>query len=285
MFYQNQTIHHPDSPRNMNTESWLAGKSLRTEHTHVNGTGTFTYIDLEHIESQIAHGFIKVKYDKRRNEVYFLFKHEAGVHKIYGFESGYTEIPIPEFYMLGHIELYRENGKFRASVEEIQIGSHYAHLLPFSNLYEGYHDQWGMITRSGDKNITYRRVCDEGVLSCLIGEVDSVVELLNKCSSVFTTYLLTGGNTDLSLYSRSYDGLPAYRISQIFDRENTWNQFRMYWYLLNTALKHNSPEEVYDKMAKCQHANDVFDALGITEDEVNETKNANLETDHGVYNY
>ena len=60
MFYQNSMLHIPDSPRQQNAETWLAGKTIRTKNKQIEITQDFTSFDLTKLEPQIAHGFIKV---------------------------------------------------------------------------------------------------------------------------------------------------------------------------------------------------------------------------------
>lgn len=290
MFYTKQTIHNPDSPRNMNTESWLAGKSLRVAHRHIEGAGTFTDIDLSKMETEIAHGFIKVIYNTRDNIVTFTFKHEPGVYKQYGFESGYIEVPLPELYITGQFETIRRDGKMHAHFLDIQVGSHYIQLLPLSNLYESGPNNWNRIEHSNGRKICYRRVCDEGVLSNLVGGCDTVVEILNRLSTQFTTYLLTGGNTDLSLGCRLYEGqitgeMIADIIADEFGYDTRSKEYRMYWCFLNAGLKHFSPEEIYDKLQECRYVKDCLNALNITYADIQEVSDENENSDHKVINY
>lgn len=290
MFYTKQTIHNPDSPRNMNTESWLAGKSLRVAHRHIEGAGTFTDIDLSKIETEIAHGFIKVIYNTRDNIVTFTFKHEPGVYKQYGFESGYIEVPLPELYITGQFETIRRDGKMHAHFLDIQVGSHYIQLLPLSNLYESGPNNWNRIEHSNGRKICYRSVCDEGVLANLVGGCDTVVEILNRLSTQFTTYLLTGGNPDLSLGCRLYEGLItgemiADIIADEFGYNTRFKEYRMYWCFLNAGLKHFSPEEIYDKLQNCASVRDCLRALNITYADIQEVSDANENSDHKVINY
>lgn len=46
MFYENQMVHIPDSPRNQNPEVWMSGKSLRTQHKHIEQTSDFTNVSV-----------------------------------------------------------------------------------------------------------------------------------------------------------------------------------------------------------------------------------------------
>lgn len=289
MFYTKQTIHNPDSPRNMNTESWLAGKSLRVAHRHIEGAGTFTDIDLSKMETEIAHGFIKVTTNSD-NVVTFTFKHEPGVYKQYGFKSGYIEVPLPELYITGQFETIRRDGKMHAHFLDIQVGSHYIQLLPLSNLYESGPNNWNRIEHSNGRKICYRRVCDEGVLANLVGGCDTVVEILNRLSTQFTTYLLTGGNTDLSLGCRLYEGqitgeMIADIIADEFDYDTRSENYRMYWCFLNAGLKHFSPEEIYDKLQDCASVRDCLNTLNITCDDIRAVLDENNKSNHAVVNY
>lgn len=289
MFYTKQTIHNPDSPRNMNTESWLAGKSLRVAHRHIEGAGTFTDIDLSKMETGIAHGFIKVTTNSY-NVVTFTFKHEPGVYKQYGFESGYIEVPLPELYITGQFETIRRDGKMHAHFLDIQVGSHYIQLLPLSNLYESGPNNWNRIEHSNGRKICYRSVCDEGVLANLVGGCDTVVEILNRLSTQFTTYLLTGGNTDLSLGCRLYEGqitgeMIADIIADKFGYDTRSKEYRMYWCFLNAGLKHFSPEEIYDKLQNCASVRDCLRTLNITYADIQEVSDENENSDHKVINY
>lgn len=290
MFYTKQTIHNPDSPRNMNTESWLAGKSLRVAHRHIEGAGTFTDIDLSKMETDIAHGFIKVIYNTRDNIVTFTFKHEPGVYKQYGFESGYIEVPLPELYITGQFETIRREGKMHAHFLDIQVGSHHVQLLPLSNLYESGPENWNRIEYSAGRKIYYRRVCDEGVLAKLVGGCDTVVEILNRLSTQFTTYLLTGGNTDLSLGCRLYGGqITGENIADIiadeFGYDTRSKEYRMYWCFLNAGLKHFSPEEIYDKLQECRYVRDCLRALNVTYADIQKVSEENDKSNHKVINY
>lgn len=289
MFYTKQTIHNPDSPRNMNTESWLAGKSLRVAHRHIEGAGTFTDIDLSKMETDIAHGFIKV-ITNNDNIVTFTFKHEPGVYKQYGFESGYIEVPLPELYITGHFETIRREGKIHAHFLDIQVGSHHVQLLPLSNLYESGPENWNRIERSNDRKICYRRVCDEGVIAKLVGGCDTVVEILNRLSTQFTTYLLTGGNTDLSLGCRLYEGrITGENIADIiadeFGYDTRSEEYRMYWCFLNAGLKHFSPEEIYNKLQNCGSVRDCLRALNVTYADIQKVSEENDKSNHKVINY
>lgn len=102
MFYKNQTIHIPDSPRNQNTEAWLAGKTIRTKHRHVEGGRPFKNIDVMKLNDQIAHGFLKAEWNERNNHLNFVFKHAAGVYRHMDLTEGILMYPY-QIFMLRYV--------------------------------------------------------------------------------------------------------------------------------------------------------------------------------------
>lgn len=286
MFYKNQTIHNPDSPRNMNAEAWSAGKSLRVGHKHVEGGRNFDKLDIRRHEEQIAHGFLEATYDERASKLHFVFKHEAGVYKQYGFGSGYIEIPLPELYIVGRLYISRDRGKYYAETGDIHLGSHYKQVLPLSNLYQSRDRHVDdAVSKSCGKNIHYTHLCDGGVLSNLIGPCDHIVTILNKIASHMTAFLLANGNDDLSLNNNDHEsGVTANRIAGYLTHGSGSNNtyYKNYWYFLNTALQKHNTQEIYDILITTPTTDAVMTRLGITEDDVKETKAEHDKTTHSL---
>lgn len=128
------------------------------------------------------------------------------------------------------------------------------------------------------------------MIAKLVGGCDTVVEILNRLSTQFTTYLLTGGNTDLSLGCRLYEGqITGENIADIiadeFGYDTRSKEYRMYWCFLNAGLKHFSPEEIYDKLQECRYVRDCLTALNITYDDIRAVSDENDKSNHRVINY
>lgn len=275
MFYKNQTIHIPDSPRNQSAEAWLAGKTLRTKHRHVEGGLPFKKVDVMQLNDQIAHGFLKAEWNERNNHLNFVFKHGAGVYRQYGFNGGYIDVPLPDIYVAVRMEVHRDGSTYNVYTRDVHIGTRYAQLLPLSNLY-----------RSRDRNVTesvqeengetvfYTHVCDGGVLSRYVGNVQHIVDILNKSASHMTAFLMTNGNLDLSLPDNRRTGYTTSNsISNYISDASRSSRYINYWVFLNMLISNHTPEQIYEELSQCDRASDVFEHFGITRDDVKTARN------------
>lgn len=270
MFYKNQTIHIPDSPRNQNTEAWLAGKTIRTKHRHVEGGRPFKNIDVMKLNDQIAHGFLKAEWNERNNHLNFVFKHAAGVYRQYGFNGGYIDVPLPDIYVAVRMGVTRDGSNYSVYTRDVHIGTRYPQLLPLSNLF-GNRDRnvsESVQEENGD-DVLYTHVCDGGVLSRYVGQVQHIIDILNKCASHMTAFLLSNGNLDLSLPdNRRKSYTTAHSISSYISDSNRASRYINYWVFLNMLLADRTPEQIYEELSQCDRSSDVFNHFGLTSDDV-----------------
>lgn len=125
MFYTNQSIHHPDSPRHMDVGSWANEHTvaLRNQfdprHVAVNGFDVTPYID------QIEQGVVAL-FPVTRNESLrgfrFIYKLPKGMYEQQGFGGGSITIPVPELYISAYVELNFGSAGVRVNDVTMELG-------------------------------------------------------------------------------------------------------------------------------------------------------------------
>lgn len=269
MFYQQQLIHTPDSPRNQAPIPWTFNKTLRTGHKHIDVIQNQINIDYRNIEEQIAQGFVYLHTTNRR--VQFIYKIPSGVYTIHGFRKGSIDIPLPELYVAGHLDIYEDF----ISENNIRIGSRYLPLLPFSNIHNDDGCESFEINKSNDKPIHYMRMCTGGVLKNLIRDIKNPLDAANKLQAVIIPFFLSYGNYDLSLcnfYSHSLNGITARQITRILDNRLDINSdhYARYWVLLNYLNQQYDTDYIYETLASMTDSDQVFETFNITPNEIAE---------------
>ena len=192
MFYANQTIHFPDSPRHMNAGAWATGTTvaMRNAHTDMLSDG-LPVIDLRHHVDDIAEGVVYLSPEEQRYKeatqfFSLVYKLPAGIYEQFGIvdkvagdneqANGSIFIPVPDTYILvrGRItdKSTADEPEFSAYIDRISVGTHYPDLLPYTNIYNGLDNvsQTHSVQRTAEGDIDYRQLCFGGFLNDVIGE-------------------------------------------------------------------------------------------------------------------
>ena len=104
MFYKNQTIHHPDSKRNLSMSSWVGQNTVVMAPQYDPSVVTFSDVDIRKHNDAIAQGYLFV--EKRNSTHYdFVYKIPAGMYTQQGLRSGSIDIPAPECYVYGRLSM------------------------------------------------------------------------------------------------------------------------------------------------------------------------------------
>lgn len=267
MFYQNYMLHIPDSPRQQNAETWLSGKTIRTKNKQIEMTSDFTSFDLTKLEPQIAHGFIKVKYEPNYNRLTFLFKHGKGIYKQFGFRKGHVDVPLPDIYLVGYMKFERTSQGYRIWAEDVRIGSIHIDNLPLSNVFirDNNYTEFG-IKYTDNKRIYYTEMCHGGVLDEMMSNHKTITESLNALSAGITSYLMSHGNYDLRLprttHHSSYSADSIGDILRHRSGDDT-NSYKQYWVYMNLLSQKYDIDELYNRLSKLNSRDEVWDLLEL----------------------
>lgn len=292
MFLEKNTIRKPDSPRYQSTKPWLFNNSLRSKNHYVPEFKTFNKIDHLSSHEDIKQGYIYASYDKSTKTFTFVFKHAPGIYRAYGFLEGSVDIPLPELYIYGSLRFGQsENGTFSIIDEEIALGSPWLSVLPLSNIYTDRAEPWPCPTTSNGETIYYAPMCSGSILYNRTRNSTSPLEIINKCASYFTAFLLNHGNTDLSLYSYDTDSecdeddeeyhprtitgreigrILADRSTEDFTRQATAEAYQNYWLFLNQIKDMDTPNNIYARIRKHNNFDDVLDEFNLSIIDVSE---------------
>lgn len=276
MFYQPQTIHYADSPRQLHTLAWLNNKSLRTQNRHISNTAKdLQTIDLRNSHDQIAQGFIYLEESivNSENYLHFIYKLPAGIYTQYGFKGGSIDIPLPEFYIAGNLKLnYRSDG-LKTYTIKLRIGSPHLYFLPISNMhyYERPRDlpSW-IIKEANNQEIHYYKICDHNVLDQQLSYNNTLIDLINKIDLLIQPFLFSHGNNDLDLCEQRHpeNDLCAWSIIAHIKNSTNYANYRLYWCFLNLASQTHTPEEIYRTMATASSVPNLFQRLNLTEEQI-----------------
>ena len=296
MFFEKNTVRNPDSPRHQSTTPWLFNKSLRSKNHYVPELKKFNKIDHLKNHEDIKHGYIYAKYNNNDKNFTFVFKHAPGIYRAYGFLEGSIEIPLPELYICGQIILQQnEDGTYKIRNEDIHLGSTWLSALPLSNLYTNYSHPEPRVYVSNNKYVHYTPVCSGSILHNRTQNSKTPLEVINKCASYFTSFLLNHGNTDLPIYSYDtnrqtyedydeYDDAGAKRITgheigailaneptdEHLDRQATAETYQRYWLFLNMIKDNDTPENIYARIRKYEYLSDVLTEFDLSIEEIND---------------
>lgn len=270
MFYENQMVHIPDSPRNQNPEVWMSGKSLRTQHKHIEQTSDFTNVSVMASEDQIAHGLLYAEHDTDSRKLRLIFKHQEGTYTQYGFSDGHIDVPLPDLYVQMELYLNRNGRGYEVEVDYVYVGSQYLPFVPLSNLYDGHRRCFQELRQVAEqKDIYTAKLCDGGVITRLVGQAPTVVDVINRIAANLTSYLMTRGNTDLNLRDSSNPfNTNATAIANRFSTGGRRSEFIKYWVFLNKISENRTPEQVYKQLSELTESRDIFNKFGITRDEI-----------------
>ena len=132
MFYANEMVRLPDSPRHQNAECWLGGKSIRTanktvQQSSVSGLECPT-IDLLKLNDSIHNGVLRLE-KPRTDRIIMTYKHGAGIYTQYGNQSGKIDIPLPDIYLVIDLFIRSRDNEYQTRTNDIYIGSEYLSLI------------------------------------------------------------------------------------------------------------------------------------------------------------
>lgn len=257
MFYANQTIHFPDSPRHMNAGVWATGTTvaMRNAHTDMLANG-LPVIDLRHHVDDIAEGVIYLSPEDRQYEqatqfFSFVYKLPAGIYEQFGIvdkvagdneqANGSIFIPVPDTFIQvrGRItdKSTPDEPVFSAYIDRISVGSHYPTLLPYTNLYNGTESgsQNHSVQRTADGDLEYRQLCFGEFLNDVIGEeFPARMDAINAIIAQLPSLLFTNGNEDLPPRDDRADivGSIHPNLKRGFHTDYIRRIYHTYWYLL-----------------------------------------------------
>ena len=256
MFLEKETIRHADSPRLLSLRPWLFSNSVRTTNHYTKTTPkTDIHIDVRNHDESIQHGFTYVDYNDRTKRLEFVFKHANGIYKQHGFAYGSINIPLPDLYIEGKVELY--GSRHRSQVSYIAIGSEFLQQIPLSNIYyENATPAYAPRYINNNTRIYYSKICVGDSFLNLAGASPTALEAINKIANIITPFLLTNGNLDIEPLDYCYDRhQPTAKtlIERIgADTSDYAESYSYYWSLLNllsdTAY---TPTEIYQRLANC----------------------------------
>lgn len=262
MFYANQTIHFPDSPRRMDAGAWATGTTvaMRNAHTDMLSDG-LPVIDLRHHVDDIAEGVIYLspedqQYEEATQFFSLVYKLPAGIYEQFGIvdkvagdneqANGSIFIPVPDTYILvrGRItdKSTADESKFSAYIDRISVGTHYPDLLPYTNIYNGLDNvsQTHSVQRTAEGDIDYRQLCFGGFLNDVIGEgFPARMDAINAVIAQLPSLLFANGNADLPPRDDRGDIVSSIHpnLKRGFRNDYIRRIYHTYWYLL--ALLHN----------------------------------------------
>ena len=271
MFYKNQTIHHPDSPREMNTAAWLANKHVCARNEKINLLQQMIDIDLSLIDDQVAEGIVYCTCTDNRIEI--VYKQAPGMYVQQGFVSGSIEIPLPELYVYAHLSVVRRDGAYRVSTEKMRIASPHRLFLPISNVYSSERD----FPYTGYRG-RGTAMCAGDAIDALIGEQQHINDIPTAFATIIKNFLLAHGNADLDLShnddsERTLSGqLIGYKFrldSPGSERRNRCEEYEAYWCFLHYVSRTRTPEQVYQLLQRCDTVSEAIDAFDV---DVNEFK-------------
>lgn len=265
MFYNQQFVNKPDSPRKQSPIPWTFNKTLRTAHKHINTLKSRINIDHREIEEQIAQGFVYIQTLDNNKTIKFLYKIPAGTYTIHGFRRGSIDIPLPQLYVAGRLQIQNQSIIYN----NIRLGSQYLPLLPLSNIHNEYDDESFEIETSNGKPIYYMKMCTGSALRDLIGEVNNPIEAINKLQSIIIPFFLRYGNEDLRLCPlevSNLNSITARSISYYLEDQLTCqsNHYTRYWILLNYLHQKYDTHYIYQTLGSMRHRREIFNKFDIT---------------------
>lgn len=262
MFYNQKTIHVPDSPRIQNMQSWLSDKAIRLPNQYLKTESGFKSFDYRDKIDQVAHGFVYVDWNANDNRLTFLFKHKAGVYELRSPYGDAIPVPLPELTIYGYGKPSEGFDHFIA--DRIGVGTKYTPLLPITNNYSDPFDRLG---------IEFTRICDGSVLNQLTRNSGSIVKILNRLANAFTPFLTAYSNMDLGLprNSRNCESCAAYITDYILDdgdlevddSSDYQYYYEGYWRYLHTLVGRDTPERIYERMSH-MNSSDALSEFGIS---------------------
>ena len=275
MFYANEMVRLPDSPRHQNAECWLGGKSIRTanktvQQTSISGLECPT-IDIIKLNDSIKHGVLRI-HQPRENRLKITYKHGTGIYTQYGNISGKIDIPLPDIYLVIDMDIISRQNGYQTRTNNIYIGSEYIAMLPLTNVFSDTCDPIGRVNESNGKNIHYTKMCHDNVLDSMVGTRENVLDIINNVIANISPFLLTHGNNDIDLQDYrcgSANKWTAEEITyKIFDNHIGYTTFTQYWYLLNYLMEFQpDPEKLYAQL-NVENVVDVIKSFGKTERQI-----------------
>ena len=251
MFYKNQTIHHPDSKRNLSMSSWVGQNTVVMAPQYDPLVVTFSDVDIRKHNDVIAQGYLYVKKQGSRNYD-FVYKIPTGMYTQQGLRSGSIEVPAPESYVYGRISIENRDGGVKANLEHASIQSEYMAFSPMTNMYsyDYTRDESGSITLPRSRFCGHARICQgNDVLGTMIGIQPDVPAVFNAMSTALVGFLFGHGNTDLSPACNGEDDCwDANRISRKLSDKFGENQYNIYWLFVHYLAQTMSPANVFDKL-------------------------------------
>lgn len=304
MFYTNQSIHHPDSPRHMDAGVW-AGEhtvALRNQfdpsRVAVNGFDVTPYID------QIEQGVVAL-FPVTRNESLrgfrLIYKLPKGMYEQQGFGGGSITIPVPDMYISAYVELYFGSAGVRVGDVTMELGSPYQEYLPLSNIHNYRHENTlsGFDARVAD-GLLVSEVCTGRYFADRDDAHPSAVDAVNDVIAVLPSFLFTNGNLDLTLSRReayesgffeddarrhtyfNYSGQNDYHEAIYAFHIGTWlatqtqrncqkpvSSYTAYWLFLHYVSEHPdlTIDDIYQRLAQTMAFENFFDRFGISDKE------------------
>lgn len=304
MFYTNQSIHHPDSPRHMDVGSW-AGEhtvALRNQfdprHVAVNGFDVTPYID------QIEQGVVAL-FPVTRNESLrgfrFIYKLPKGMYEQQGFGGGSIIIPAPELYISAYVELNFGSAGVRVNDVTMELGSPYQEYLPLSNIHNYRHENTlSAFNAPVADGLLVSEVCTGRYFTDRRTTQPTAVDAINDVIAVLPSFLFTNGNLDLTLSRReayesgfleddarrrayfNYSGQNDYHEAIYAFHIGAWlatrtqqncrhsvNSYTAYWLFLHYVSGHPylTIDDIYQRLAQTTSFENFFDRFGISDKE------------------
>lgn len=268
MFIHNKTIHYPDSKQQLQLEPWLSDKVIQIKNEEANiASDRNIKIDNRKYIDEIQEGlyYLEINHDV----IYIGYILPAGLYnqQIIGNPNKTITIPLPRLYIQAKLELGYNSRGWRIDYNSTHIHTKLINTLPLTNIYSDSYIQMSELSvydanRGG-------LVCDNNVMSHLVGRKSSKIEIVNGFVNNIHTYLLTGGNNDLSPLRNlsredtltadyiSYRLAIAYKLSTSITKRYT-----QYWILLEYLMNKELEKGISVDVA----INNVYTSLYISDD-------------------
>lgn len=242
-------IHNPDSPRQLNPMAWLATNEIVVANEYKKTiSNERVNIDVRDLSEQIAEGLLYVEQTNDRIRV--VYKLEAGLYTQTDFNGRTTyEIPLPDLYIVYYGAYGKtRNGDTYLGSNKVWVGSKYADLLPLTNLYSNFQNPSGF--EDYVNGIRWFKVCAESVIPQMVGEAQTMTNIINTMVNVFTMFLFSHSNLDLELSDETTKS--AYRIARQITRDSNRKQrYQNYWRFLKYHYDQiGNAEEVYARLTQ-----------------------------------
>ena len=301
MFYTNQSIHHPDSPRHLDAGVWAGEHTVALRNQFDPSRVAVNEFDVTAHIDQIEQGVVAL-FPHMRNESLrgfrIIYKLPKGMYEQQGFGGGSITIPVPDIYISAYIDVTFGSSGVRVNDVSMELGSPYQEYLPLSNIHNYKQSN---ILSSFDAPIAdgmlTSEVCTGRYFADRRTVCPSAIDAVNDVVVILPSFLFTNGNLDLTLSRRdpydngffegdirrraymNYGGQDDYSGPIHAFHIGTWlatqtqrncrravSSYAAYWLFLHYVSGHPylTIDDVYQRLAQTTSFENFFDRFGIS---------------------